>query len=1019
MTSKWMPALSLDERLQLAGKPAERASQPDLYRSWALRRGRDLRRVRHLDLSQAMVPRWLQRFDEDYATCRVRSTKRQGEDDLVWSMTAPLTRVARRTLRDAINAGPGTLFPKSPAGRRKLALSFEEILHDRLSAALMKVIVLELGVASKSGMLPGATGEDRYAFFAACLADPAFARALLAQYPVLVRRLVAIVENWCTSSLNLLAQFVRSAPLFGSSLLDGKCPGRLSAVESVGDTHRHGNAVHILTFESGQRIVYKPRDTGMELFYKSFVDWFNALDGDIDLKAARVLEADGCGWMEYIETRPCATLAQTEQFFVRQGATVALAYVLGGTDLHFENVIAHGEYPVLIDLETLFQVPLVDCRLPAATTRASEMLRTSVLATSLLPDPSFYGDDSKWIDWSALGNTDGQMTPVPVPVWRQLGTDDMRLAYDHVKLRGGTSLPQLDGAHMSALASSHLVLRGFRQAYTQLWSASADLLSANGPLQPARGHFVRHILRGTVFYADLAEHTAHPQYLLDAIKAEAALHRSLATSGDDIVVSNETEDSEVEQLLAGDIPHFTSVVGDDFLLIQRPEHAGLSANGWENGIARIQNLGEEDLVRQEALARAALTTEQHPAAPVANGGDRQCPPNEGQLLEAALSLGEHLLRSRIGTCHRSTWLTFMPIGEGRVATRIADPDIYDGLAGISLFLGFLGEIADDRRFSEAAIAGIEEAQELWRATDIARTQLGAYDGAAGLALVMARLAPIVGRPDWSVKASEIMLECLDRARKIGKWDVISGKAGILMAAISVTQMVDDPRLLAPISELARQISEAFANAERTSPRAFPKQKDAGVAHGRAGLAFALRRWQAMANETSHRPEYRIALDIDLATIERRAIRLAKRKTSDAADLSTIGWCRGWLGIGLAMLNQKGRLNADRGEAGILSRKIANEIIKKHNIGRPNYCHGALGHLEFMRQAITTGAIDETAETANWRRMMLWHLVSLGGSDGQIEGPRHPGLMTGIAGVGYALLREVRPGLVPSILTLDY
>ena len=40
------------------------------------------------------------------------------------------------------------------------------------------------------------------------------------------------------------------------------------------------------------------------------------------------------------------------RFYRRQGALLALLYALEATDFHAENLIASGEFPVLIDLET-------------------------------------------------------------------------------------------------------------------------------------------------------------------------------------------------------------------------------------------------------------------------------------------------------------------------------------------------------------------------------------------------------------------------------------------------------------------------------------------------------------------------------------------------------------------------------------------------------------------------------------------------------------------------------------------
>ena len=54
-----------------------------------------------------------------------------------------------------------------------------------------------------------------------------------------------------------------------------------------------------------------------------------------------------------MEYHSCKTEQQLKDYYVRLGVQLFLAYVLGTKDLHCENIIASGEYPVLIDLEVL------------------------------------------------------------------------------------------------------------------------------------------------------------------------------------------------------------------------------------------------------------------------------------------------------------------------------------------------------------------------------------------------------------------------------------------------------------------------------------------------------------------------------------------------------------------------------------------------------------------------------------------------------------------------------------------
>ena len=49
---------------------------------------------------------------------------------------------------------------------------------------------------------------------------------------------------------------------------------------------------------------------------------------------------------------PCKNESEVEHYYFRMGIHLFLGYALGATDLHGENIIAHGEYPVIIDMET-------------------------------------------------------------------------------------------------------------------------------------------------------------------------------------------------------------------------------------------------------------------------------------------------------------------------------------------------------------------------------------------------------------------------------------------------------------------------------------------------------------------------------------------------------------------------------------------------------------------------------------------------------------------------------------------
>lgn len=85
------------------------------------------------------------------------------------------------------------------------------------------------------------------------------------------------------------------------------------------------------------------------------------------------------------------------------------------------------------------------------------------------------------------------------------------------------------------------------------------------------------------------------------------------------------------------------------------------------------------------------------------------------------------------------------------------------------------------------------------------------------------------------------------------------------------------------------------------------------------------------------------------------------------------------------------------------------------------CHGDLGNLELFLQANLAFKTPKLHQDLNCLATQIINDIEqrgwLGGEplDVKID---TPGLMTGLAGIGYQLLRLARPSLVPSVLTME-
>ncbi len=358
------------------------------------------------------------------------------------AVLAPFVELAAARL-PSVAAGAGIDLPPIRA-------QFTDRLADVLARQAARTLVLELNVARVTGRLPGATPAERFRDFVALTASRDGLSALLHEYPVLARLLAQTCVDAADALTELLDRFTADRADLVTTLLSGADPGALVALrQSAGDGHRHGRSVAVLHFADGVRVVYKPRSLRLHRHFNEVVDWFNtrpqpALSGPAatGLRTVALLERPGYGWLEYVAARPCSDAAQLEQFYLRQGAWLALMHALDGTDLHYENLIACADQPVPVDIETLFHPPAPARSGPAdpAPDPAALALDSSVYRIGLLPRLTL-GDDSA-LDASGLGGDAGATSPTTGVDWADGGTDAMRLVRRAGPIAGAENRPE-------------------------------------------------------------------------------------------------------------------------------------------------------------------------------------------------------------------------------------------------------------------------------------------------------------------------------------------------------------------------------------------------------------------------------------------------------------------------------------------------------------------------------------------------------------------------------------------------
>ncbi|MCS0636704.1 type 2 lanthipeptide synthetase LanM [Streptomyces sp. LP05-1] len=895
---------------------------------------------------------------------------------------------------------------------------FERRLGRRLAALAARTLVLELHRAGAAGLLGGTDTRARFRDFLRRTGGRAGLAALLGGYPVLGRLLGRAAVDAVAALAEMLRRLAADRPALpgGPSGAGGRSPGRLvSVVAGAGDGHRDGRSVMLLRFADGSRLVYKPRPLAAHRHFNELVSWFGKLPGVPELRTPAVLDRGAYGWTEFMAARPCASAARVAVFYRRQGALLALLHVLDGTDLHHENLIACGEHPVLVDVETLFHPPFPPP--PSATgpgDPAAAALHASVHRVGLLPQ-LLVGDDSA-LDMSAAGGGRAAVSPVARADWADAGTDRMRLVRRPGRFAESANRPRLDGRSVSPAAYTDALCEGFRAAYTALAGAREELLGPGGLLELFAGDEVRVVARPTWIYSTLLDESTHPDLLREAA-ARQEVFGALRTGELGAAGFPGLEDDETAQLWAGDVPLFTTRPGGTRLwgsgagglpggsgLPARAEGdvpglvgsglPGLAESGLARAAAKVAALDTVDRQDQEWLIRAAMAGASPEPAHRPAGARRtrtaDAAPEPERLLSAARSVGDRLLAGAYRNGGRTNWIGLELLGERWWRVGPMAGDLAGGYPGPALFLAQLAALTGAERYAEGAgaalapVAGLLDALHE-RPADVTAVGSGAFAGLGGIAYALAGVARLLDDSRTAELAGPALRLAGAAALAEGEHGVRAGTAGGLAVLTAACRAEGRTEWWRAAGECADRLLAA-------GPAGEP-----GFAEGAAGIGWALLRYAAAAGSARHR-------DAGLAAL---------RSAAGSPDLDRTGsWCRGRTGVALAIADSPAAL-ADP-ELAAWARRTTAALCRGGPAPDDSLCHGEAGVLELLGH----GALPEARPY--WVRRagaLLAAAEEAGPRCGTPGGVPHPGLLTGLAGTGLGLLRAGFPDRVPSVLLL--
>lgn len=833
------------------------------------------------------------------------------------------------------------------------------------------------------------------------LQDNDMRQVITERFPELARLQAVTVNGW----RNDLLSVVRCAQDDQRQLTQLGVAGVVCGVSlGRGDTHRGGRSAAFVHFSCETTLAFKPVASDMASFVQRLLGRIDPEHTFFGQVLPQSLEVAGHQWEAIVAQHSVHSPTQEETWMLRAGRLCALAFALGTTDLHRENLVATAAGPVIVDSETLTSLPplLAEGSADEAFSALRAQLEAGPLRTMLLPT-RFLGAKLD-VENSGLGGawtTDHSSTMMCIRVTGQ-GTRDIRFGSEPAQLPTAHNLlSRSDGTSVDPRAHVDAVKTGYREAMHLLRTNRHTLEAMTDSTEIAQ---FRQVVRPTWIYARYLEASTHPARL-DDVQTRRDLLQGMKAAFPSLrpALASDVADAEVRALLNLDVPLFG--VNADGSLSDADSGGALGSTG----------IGTAECVRW--WIRQALDRDDDSDAELIQVAlDAACDDAYDAVNAPAIrdSLNLPWLPPRVAwSAHReqATWLSGLLFGEG---LRLGPVPLafYEG-GGTLLELSQQAQVSDDLQLRQLVRAVTRAA--VWHTVspdpELPEAVISPFTGALADAVSIFELTRA------GVEVDSVLLEhsveSLQMAQKsaglrLSRWrpgdpaDYLNGLSGCLYALQQYREYLPkegNSDLAQGAADIA-QHGLAYLAADGTS----------GLAHGALGGLVGL---SSLWKLTGVQP---------LEQLTKEGLeQFCERRTSDPALHQHGGreaWCRGHAGIVLGLLTVQSHLAAPRSDVeDSLGWHL--EVLTRTDLPANSdlsLCHGAAGPVTALAMASAALENADLRDHAH-RRVSTFHdhAKKHGWRSGLGRAPAAAGFLMGRPGWELAARCVNTPDLIPSLV----
>lgn len=884
-----------------------------------------------------------------------------------------------------------------------------------------KILISELYKMKEANKLIGATKIERYNYFDDLLLgemkfniikeNPVLSYLIINKLNTKLIHIRECLERFISDYKEITENFNISIKVLNRMILD------------EGDTHNNGKSVIILEFDKGIKLVYKPHSMDSDESFTRLIDYINNSNYlKYNLKSVKSINKNNYGWQKFITYKECENEYEVKAHFYRVGVLIAIFNLIRSKDFHYENIIAHGEFPMPIDMETIIsnRKTILDHpkSIDSLTRNFSMEIENSIYSTLMLPQNlemiNFQYDMSGLNGGVDLENT------IEFSRIVNIGTDE--IGYQKIKghIESKQNRVKYNGELIDLKEYVQDIAIGINEGYDFIIEKKEELIYLIKNNKIFNGKY-RQVLRSTSKYVKFLEAAIHPFYTNEFEKRRKVLSHLYGKQEltDEI---RSRIDSEVKQLYRNDVPYFLAEFNSENL----QSDDGMCLSGYYDKtmcdliierISMANNLDKEKQILYLKSSIASLVKIQD-----SNKYKQSYPSNilydlkvskDNKYIDIAKRISDYIESICIWNNKRDkcSLVALNVHGDGSIKNGPLNKNLYEG-SGVILFLASLLKVTKEEKYKHIIESLLNGYDELHIDTQNFFKSSGVFTGFGSLLYLNYNLWKITKDKTFYDKYKEYLEMILITDNSDMQLDIIDGVAGLIIVLSNIYSKNNESLIIDVMKKIGEKLYSELKD--------LSKEYLTGFSHGYAGFSLALFILSYYLNNEEY---YNLAKA--LIEKENKHIDLKKLNWKDLRDennqVDQVYWCHGASGITLSRVLAREYLREC--DAEILDNDIEmgiNKILKNGfelNLNN-SICHGTFGNLECL--------LVIAKKTENKELMKKVHLIAAKECNKIIENGikcANPlkvetvNFMLGISGVGYELLR-LYDNSIPSVLALE-